>query len=162
MELLENDHQIIKLSEKFYEQYKNPPYREILKKTSRAYNCLLFQTHYDYFICIPYRSEIKHSFSYLFRNSARAKKHKSGLDYTKILIINKTEYLDIRDAIIDKDEYIETMRNFEKIKKAALKYVEDYIAHIRKEKVLQPKVFDRKYGFSTLQYFHEELGLTNR
>lgn len=160
MSLPENDYQIITLSEKFYRQYQNPPYCEILKKTSRGYNCLLFQTHYDYFICIPYRSEIKHSFSYLFRNSARAKKHKSGLDYTKILIINKTEYLDIRDAIIDKDEYIETMRNFEKIKKAALKYVEDYIAHILKEKVLQPKVFDRKYGFSTLQYFHEELGLT--
>ncbi len=135
MGLPENDYQIIKLSEKFYEQYKNPPYREILKKNS---------------------------FSYLFHHSARAKKHKSGLDYTKILIISKTEYLDVRGAIIDRDEYIETMRNFEKIKRAALKYVEDYIAHICKKNILNPKAFERKYGFSTLQYFHEELGLTNR
>lgn len=160
MSLPENDYQIIKLSEKFYKHYKNPPYCEILKKTSRAYNCLLFRTHYDYFICIPYRSEIKHSFSYLFQKSERSSKHKSGLDYTKILIINKTEYLDTKDAIIDKDEYNETIKNFEKIKRAALEYVEGYIDHIRKKKVLHSKVFARKYGFSTLPYFHEELGLT--
>ena len=57
----------------------------MLKKQKRAYNCLLFQTHYNYFICIPYRSEISHSFSYLFKKSKRSKQHSAGLDYTKIL-----------------------------------------------------------------------------
>ena len=111
MNLPENDYQILKLTDLFYNKYPNPPYREMLKKQKRAYNCLLFQTHYNYFICIPYRSEISHSFSYLFKKSKRSKQHSSGLDYTKILIINKTEYLDNKDAIIDKDEYVETIKN---------------------------------------------------
>ncbi len=52
MNLPENDYQIIKLSSAFYKHYKAPPYQEILKKNNRPYNCLLFQTHYDYYICI--------------------------------------------------------------------------------------------------------------
>lgn len=160
VKLPENDYQILRLTDSFYKRYPNPPYREMLKKQKRAYNCLLFQTHYDYFICIPYRSEISHSFSYLFRKSIRSKQHNSGLDYTKILIINKTEYLDNKDAIIDKDEYVETIKNFDKIKREALKYVEDYVAHMNKSNILHPAEFDRRYRFSTLYYFHEELGLT--
>ena len=161
MNLPENDYQIVKLTDLFYQQYPHPPYIEILKKRARAYNCLLFQTHYNYLICIPYRSEITHSYSYQFKKSRRSKKHNSGLDYTKILIIDNLEYIDKKDAIIDKDEYIETLKNFEKIKYEALKYVEDYVAHINKSKVLHPLFFKRKYGFSTLKYFHKELGLTN-
>ena len=42
MILSENDYQILKLTDAFYKAYPNPPYREILKKKQRAYNCLLF------------------------------------------------------------------------------------------------------------------------
>ena len=161
MRLPENDGQILKLTEIFYRHYPNPPYRELLKKKKRAYNCLLFQTHYDYFICIPYRSEITHSYAYLFKKSKRSKKHKSGLDYTKILIVNKTEYLDNKDALIDKDEYNETMQNADKIKREALNYVEDYVAILNKKKTIHPSEFRRKYGMSSLQYFHKELGICN-
>ena len=44
-------------------------------------------------------------------------KSQSGLDYSKIIIITKTNYLDSTDAIVDKDEYNETMINLERIKK---------------------------------------------
>ncbi len=159
MKLPENDYQILKLTDLFYKDYPNPPFREMLKKKKRAYNCLLFQTHYNYFICIPYRSEITHSFAYLFKKSIRSKKHKSGLDYTKILIISKIDYIDNKDAIIDKDEYNETMKNLEKIKMEALEYVEDYVAHMNKSKIMHQAEFKRKYGYSTLQYFHKELGI---
>ena len=77
MILSENDYQILKLTDAFYKAYPNPPYREILKKKQRAYNCLLFQTHYNYFICIPYRTEISHRYAFHFTNTLRAKKHKS-------------------------------------------------------------------------------------
>lgn len=159
MKLPENDYQILRLTDLFYKRYPNPPRNEILKKQNRAYNCLLFQTHYNYFICIPYRSEITHSFAYLFKKSIRSKKHKSGLDYTKILIVDKTEYLDNKDALIDKDEFNETVKNLDKIKQDALEYVENYISHIKGNKPMHPAEFKRKYGFSTLQYFHKELGL---
>lgn len=45
---------------------------------------------------------------------------KSGLDYTKIVILNKTEYLDNKDAIIDKDEFNEMIVHLENIKNRGL------------------------------------------
>ena len=57
------------------------------KKKERRYACLLIQSHYGYFICIPYRTEISHKYAYHFRKSSRSQKHRSGLDYTKIAII---------------------------------------------------------------------------
>ena len=159
MKLPENDYQILKLTDFFYDAYPNPPYKEILKKRQRAYNCLLFQTHYNYFICIPYRTEIRHSYAFHFKTTERARIHKSGLDYSKIVIIDKTQYIDSVDAIIDKDEFNETMVNLEKIKKEALDFVEDYVAHMRGVKRLHKREFDRRYGFSPLKYFHKELGI---
>lgn len=81
----ESDYQILKLTEVFYKNYPNPPYKEILQKNQRAYDCLLLQSHYDYFICIPYRSHISHPYAYHFKESIRSKKSHSGLDYSKIV-----------------------------------------------------------------------------
>lgn len=159
MGLPENDYQILKLTDEFYHAYPNPPYKEILKKKQRAYNCLLFQTHYDYFICIPYRTEIRHEYAFHFTTSARAKAHKSGLDYSKIVIIEKTDYIDSTEAIIDKDEFNETMVNLEQIKREAIGFVEDYVKHIKGTKLLHKREFERRYGFSPLKYFHKELGI---
>mgnify|MGYP005902558955 CR=1 FL=1 len=47
----------------------------------------------------------------------------------------------------------------QRIKKEALNFVEDYIAHMKGEKPLHKKEFDRRYGFSPLKYFHKELGI---
>ena len=125
MNLPENDYQILKLTDDFYNDYPDPPYKEILKKRKRAYNCLIFQSHYDYFICIPYRSEIKHKYAFHFSHTNRSKIHKSGLDYTKIVIINKMNYIDSVDAIINQDEFRETIKHLEQIKEEALDFVED-------------------------------------
>lgn len=157
--LPENDYQILRLADEFYDRYPNPPYAEILKKRKRAYSCILFQSHYDYFICVPYRSEITHSYAYHFRKSARSRQHKSGLDYTKIVIISKLEYIETEGAFVDKDEFNETMINLEKIKQQALQYVEDYVAHHRGSAVLHSVEFNRRYLFTSLKYFHQELGI---
>lgn len=159
MQLPENNYQILRLTDAFYEAYSNPPYEEIMKKRQRAYNCLLFETHYGFFICIPYRSEIHHKYAFHFTKTLRSKSHKSGLDYSKIVIINKNEYIDSIDAIIDKDEFKETIINLEKIKKEALDFVEDYMEHIKGRRKLHKREFDRRYKFSPLQYFHKELGI---
>lgn len=159
MYLPENDYQILKLTDTFFKAYPNPPYIEILKKKQRAYNCLLFETHYNYFICIPFRSEISHAYAYHFRKSKRSKKHKSGLDYSKIVVIKKMEYIGNRDALIDDDEFKETMSQLERIKREALEFVEDYVAHMNKVRILQEKEFKRRYTYSSLKYFHKELGV---
>lgn len=159
MNLPENDYQILKLTNDFYQAYPNPPYIEMLKKKQRAYTCLLFQSHYGYFICIPYRTEISHKYAFHFTNTARSKAHKSGLDYSKIVIIAKSDYIDSTNAIIDKDEFNETMVNLERIKKEALEFVEDYVMHINGTRLLHKREFDRRYRFSPLKYFHDELGI---
>lgn len=100
MNLPENDYQILKLTTRFYEEHPDPPYHEILKKNQRAYNCLLFQSHYDYYICVPYRSEISHPYSFKFKKTQRSKSHRSGLDYTKIVIITKSEYIDTKMLLL--------------------------------------------------------------
>lgn len=159
MNLPENDYQILQLTTKFYQNFPDPPYHEILQKQTRAYNCLLFQSHYGYFICIPYRSEISHPYSFRFKHTVRSGKHKSGLDYTKIVIINDTSYLSSQNALIDKDEFNATMIHLEQIKQEALSFIEDYVNHINGIKPLHTQEFLRRYRFSPLQYFHKELGL---
>lgn len=48
------DYQVLNLTDKFFDNYPDPPYKEIVRKNNRPYNCLLLQSHYGYFICIPY------------------------------------------------------------------------------------------------------------
>ena len=133
---------------------------EILKKNNRE---RIIVYCFRLIIIILYvfhiEHEISHRYAFHFTNTLRAKKHKSGLDYSKIVIIEKSEYIDSTDAIIDKDEFNETMVNLGRIKKESLNFVEDYIAHMKGEKPLHKKEFDRRYGFSPLKYFHKELGI---
>lgn len=153
------DFQILRLTDKFYKNYPQREYPELLEKKGRGYNCLLIQTHYDYFICIPYRSEISHKYAFKFHNTKRSQKHKSGLDYTKIVIVKKHEYISTESAMIDKDEYIKTVRNISRIVKESEEYIEEYVAHMNNECVISEMDFRRKYGMSTLKYFHEELNI---
>lgn len=154
---MECDCQISKLTDLFYDTYPNPPYSEILQKRQRAYNCLLFELHCEYFICIPFRTEIKHSYAYHFKKSKRSLKHKSGLDYTKTVIINKKEYIDNGTTLVDNDEFREMMINLEKIRREVLEFVKDYKEHMNGTKSLHPSEFKRRYTFSPLRYFHKEL-----
>ena len=149
---------IRRLSDSFYKAYPNPPYIEILKKQQRAYNCLLFDA-YNYCVCIPYRTEISHKYSFRFKSSKRSVNHKSGLDYTKIVVISKDEYIDDKVIIIDNDEYNETVVNLYKIRQDSINFVNDYIYHNNKTKILHPSEFKRRYEYSSLKYFHKELGI---
>jgi protein AbiQ len=155
-------YQICQLTSIFYNNYPNPPYKEILEKDSRAYNCLLLPTHCDYYICVPYRTEIHHKYAYKFKSSQRSRLHNSGLDYTKIVIIQDTSCFNTVNAVIDKDEFIETINNISVIKDGAVKFVEDYIGHIEQTKLLQDKEFYRRYRFSPLKYFHKELNINSK
>ncbi len=79
----------------------------------------------DYYICIPFRSHIRHKNAFLFHGTERSKRTQSGLDYTKIVLIDKMKYHDYMDAknvVVDQDEYREVQR---------------------------------KYQYSTLPYFHD-------
>lgn len=154
------DYQVLNLTTKFYDDYPDPPYGEIVRKDARPYNCLLIQSHYDYFICIPYRSNVTHKYGYKFKYSARSRRTNSGLDYTKIIIIKNLNYIGASDAIVDTDEYRETRYNIKYIKNDSQIYIDDYIEHILgKSTKYDAREFQRAYGYSTLKYFHRELGI---
>lgn len=160
MDLLEFDFQILRLTDKFFEDYSSRGYPEIMSKKGRGYNCLLIETHYDFFICVPYRTEIRHKYAYHFENSKRSREHCSGLDYTKMVIIKNPLYISSTDTVIDKDEYIETKRGIYKIVKGALSFLEDYIGHHTGRKKLDKNEYEKRYRYSSLKYFHEELSLS--
>lgn len=157
------DYQVLNLTEEFYNDYPNPPYNEIIRKGTRPYNCLLIQSHYGYFICIPYRSHVNHKYSYRFKYSERSKRVHSGLDYTKIIIIKNTDYIGVSNAVVDADEYKETRDNIEYINNDSQTYIDDYVEYVLgKSSKYDKREFQRVYGFSTLKYFHNELGIKRR
>ncbi len=155
------DFQICRLTQAFYDRYPKSVYSEILDKPKRAYNCILLKVYEDFYMCIPYRTEISHAYAYHFTESKRAKEHKSGLDFTKTVIITNRDFVDSNHAVIDIDEYKETMKNIEQIVAQALEYLQDYIAYYHGTKKLSKKKFHTKYRYSTLKYFHEQLHIEN-
>lgn len=153
------DIQIHKLSDKFMQDHPSAEYPEITTKANRPHCCLLIDTHRDYFICIPYRSHIHHKNAYLFSDSERSRRDHSGLDYTKIAIIKDTDYFSTKPARVDDDEYRETINNSRHIVSNAVKYVDTYVNHENGSAPLSPEKFKRAYKYTTLKYYHAELGI---
>lgn len=150
---------IFKLTDRFYKDYPKDQYPELMEKEGRPYNCLLIETA-DYVMAIPYRTELNpnNKNCYRFKSSARSVDNSSGLDYQKIVIITDTDYLEATGYSIDNDEYLETVKNIKRIVDEAVTYVKKYVQHYT-VKPMNKYDFSRAYRFTTLQYFHKELGI---
>lgn len=150
--------EIYSLSTQFYNNYPISQYPEIAIKKGRPYSCLLVEYMDDLFICIPFRSHIRHKYAYHFQNSIRSRHCQSGLDYTKVVLIKNNDYLNtVTSAVVDQDEYKETMQNLPRIVREVHKYISDYKADLNDVQKLHPKEWQRRYGMSTLPYFNEFL-----
>lgn len=149
---------IYHLSRKFFEDYPHSRYPEIATKNMRPYSCLLVEYLPDLFLCVPFRSHIRHPYAYHFKSSARSRQSCSGLDYSKSVLLKDMRYLDdTTPALVDQDEYRETIVNLPRIIREASRYVLDYKDHITHIHLLHPREFERRYGKSTLPYFDELL-----
>lgn len=156
----EFDYQVYLLSQKFTADYPLSKYPELMYKDGRPYTCLLIKTHDDYFLCVPFRSSINHRFAYHFSSTQRSRRTKSGLDYSKTVVIRDTEYIDSSvPAIVDQDEYSEMVRNLPQIVEEVFNYVNAYISHKKGVFTLHPREFQRRYAFSTLPYFDRFFGI---
>lgn len=144
--------EIYTLSQKFYLDYSTCT--EILTKRGRTYNCLILEKKDSYFICIPFRSEIQHTNAYLFRNTQRSQTHKSGLDYTKTVLIKDVKYIG-SVGLVDNDEYAEMMQNIQIINTEVNDYIDGYIQYVKNQNNSVTNNF--KYRYTTLQYFHDIL-----
>ena len=74
------------------------------------------------------------------------------LDYTKSVLIKSDQYLDTT-ALVDQDEYRETIVNLSRIAQEVVSYVSDYKDDLNHVKRLHPREWQRRYGKSTLPYF---------
>lgn len=155
-------YEIRKLTNDFYDNYSNAIYSELLMKIGRSYDVVIFELDVlkDCFIAVPFRTEMNHKNGYHFKFSHRSKSHQSGLDYSKIAVIHKhnSHFIGL-PSTVDSDEYIEFQKNEDKIHKNIEKYILGYMNHINGTQPLHLKQFERRYKFSTLQYFHCELGI---
>lgn len=86
------------------------------------------------------------------------KKPNAGLDYRKTLIVNDINYLEIptHSKIPPSQERI-INANYSAIENGVIAYVDGYVKAAKKNRHLR----DKKYRFSTLHNFHNELGITS-
>ena len=146
--------EIYSLSQQFYSDYPNNQYPEIVIKRGRPYSCLLIEYIDDLFICVPFRSHVPHKYAYHFKSSARSRQHRSGLDYTKVILIRNPVYLDtVTPAVVDQDEYKEVIQNLPRIVQEVYNYILDYKNDLNGIQKLHPKEWQRRYRMSTLPYF---------
>ena len=146
--------EIHRLSEGFFSAYPHDRYPEIPLKQTRPYACLLIEYIDGTFVCVPFRTHVRHPYAYHFRASRRSRSSCSGLDYTKSILLRDKSYLDTSaPAIVDNDEYTETMRNLPRIIEEVFRYIAGYRDHINGTCPLHPREYQRRYGRSTLPYF---------
>ncbi len=140
------------LSKKFYEDYNNKDYPEIETKSNRPYMVLLIQID-DNIFAIPFRTNIRHRYCYKFKNSNRPTDSVTGLDFTKAVIVNCSEYIG-EETTIDNKEYIELSNKYHFIIGKFKKYLDGYICYLNGNST---EFNDKKYKFTTLKYFQDAL-----
>ena len=150
--------EIYSLSAQFYQDYSPAQYPEILRKKDRPYTCLLVEYMDEIYLCIPFRSQIRHPYAFHFKHSARAKQMQSGLDYTKTVLIVRDEYIDsLHPAVVDRDEFLETIQNLPRIVKEIYRFIGEYQDDLNGVRPLHPREWQRRYGRSSIPYFNSLL-----
>lgn len=150
--------EIKKLSNQFFVDFPSSNYPDIVQDPMRPYMVLIFPLNNQLYLCIPFRTHMNHNNGYAFRNSQRSLTNKSGIDYSKTLIIQDLNYLD-GNQVVDQDEYNEMSIRIEVIKSDVISYVNDYVNHHKNINQLHPREYNRRYRYTTLKYFHSLLGI---
>ena len=88
---------LVRLSKKFYDDYSSC--KEILKKSNRPYLMMIISINsVDY--AIPFRSNISHKYAYW-----TDKPNHCGLDFTKAVVILKSEYIGTYKVQLRQNEF---------------------------------------------------------
>ena len=144
------------LSDEFYLKYNQSTYPEIEHKKTRPYMVLLIKID-DNTFAIPFRTNVKHKYCYKFKHSGRESSAVTGLDFTKAVIVNKAKYIG-HPATIDNKEFVELNNKYYFIISRFRNYLAGYSDYVNgKCNEFEAK----KYRYSTLKYFHNELGLND-
>lgn len=152
------DSKIYRLSNAFYNHYNVHSFLELLTNTERGYNIAILHVEgVKGIVCLPFRSNMHHKNGYRFTNTVRSITHQSGIDFTKLVIINDINYIGA-EKTIDEDEYMEFIIHKDVIHQRAAIYINRY-RELVLNNLTESREFTRKYKYSTLKYFHEFLDL---
>lgn len=137
------------LTDQFYSDYPNSIYPQIESKKNRPYAHIIVNT-YEKLFCIPLRSNITHPHAY-FTN----KKTRSGIDYSKAVIIEDMNYIDNDTKVFLRQDEFNKLRGKEHI---IQKQFRNYIELYKKAKSdLTIPYRNEILKFSTLQYFEDKI-----
>lgn len=143
-----------KLSMDFCTAYPTETYSEIEYKPSRPYVVMIVEIDRNKY-ALPLRTNIRHNYCYKFKNTGRNTQSSTGIDFTKAVIVNETKFIG-DSTTIDNKEYVELMNKFYFVIKKFKIYLEGYIKY---RKYGGDEFTARKYQFTTLKYFENELGI---
>ena len=146
--------QIKYLTEQFYTDYPVDKFPEIEFKGDRPYVVFIIKIR-EHTFAIPFRTNIKHKYCYKFKKSGRDTDSTTGLDFTKAVVVDNEGYIG-DDATVDKKEFNELNSRIIFIQKKFQTYLTNYIKFLNDE---EDKFIAKKYKYTTLQYFHKELGI---
>lgn len=151
-----NSYEIRLLSNDFYNDYNLANYPEMEDKSNRPFLVMLIRIEENIF-AIPFRTNVKHNYSYKFTNTNRNTNSSTALDFSKAVVITDEKYLGAY-ATIDRKEFLE-LENKEvfiinKFKTFIAKY-----KRIMKDPLSNRYEYELLNKYSTLKYFHKYLGL---
>ena len=149
--------QTVFLKQSFFEQHKE--HKEILiNKTGRPYLSLIIECCGKTF-AIPFRTNIRHPYAFVFKTSGRTSEGKKGIpgiDFTKAVIIQQDD-ID-RQCTIDKQEWVELNKNLTTIISNFTEYLKKFVASLGTSDFDKLPVFK----FSSLQYFIDDVKVVVR
>jgi protein AbiQ len=153
---------IVQLNGKYFNEDNelviNQPIPEALKKRERPYveGTLIADDNNTYFV--PFRSKLNsklvREFPELVLELPTANKPQAGLDLTKLLVVRNDINFKVSRGYINYDQYKELTKRQEEL----LTKIENFVSGYKKE-VSRGEPLNSQYRYTTLKYFHKELGL---
>ena len=129
-------------------------YPEFENKATRPFVVFLIRIE-NHTFAIPFRTNMNHKYGYKFNDTNLYTRSSTGLDFTKAVLVDNQKLLGEK-AKVDYKEYKELEKKYYFIRKQFANYYCNYKNYLKNE------LNDRQsaaYKYSTLKYFHKELGL---
>ena len=114
------------LSDSFYRDHPNPPFKEMEQKQNRPYIVFLVEIE-GHIWAIPFRSHIRHAYAFFTDPDNRC-----GIDYSKAVVVDRPEYIDQQTRPHLRQNEFEVLRGNEfAVQKGFEKYIKLYKKAVR-------------------------------
>lgn len=139
------------LTDEFYTRYNEKDYPEIERKSTRPYIMIKISIN-ELDFGLPLRSGINHKYA-LWTD----KPNHCGVDYSKAVLIPVAKYIDDTNPYVRPNEHSALKGKEFLLQKGFESYIEKYKKALKKRHI---KACNDMCSFSTLQYYHTELGIS--